>query len=79
MTDQLDFQEDGAGVHLVSPLAGGGDTLCGYAVDAHETGDSANGPMTKTTKRTVTCPDCARLLLLLRPVRVSRRATTSDR
>lgn len=61
------FMEDLRGVHYMDNE----HTLCGDAFDAWSTeSDWEGGEMKPTHKRTITCPECARLILDLRGIRV---------
>lgn len=61
------FMEDNNGVHYMDNE----HTLCGDAFDAWSTeSDWPDGEMKPTAKRTITCPECARLILDLRGIRV---------
>lgn len=73
MTDnEAYFVEDARGVHVCDPM-NAEYTACGTSFDCHSTEDdeeAAWGGWREISKRTVTCPDCARVVLAYRGVRV---------
>jgi len=63
------YSENNKGVHLDSPV-GDGRTLCGDV----EEGDEPLGiePANPTSKTTVTCPDCIRIIAYCRGVKTGK-------
>ena len=60
--------EDAKGVHIMLVEY----TLCELASDAHESGNSEDGPLMQTKKRTVTCPDCVNIIRQCKAARIPR-------
>lgn len=65
--DPWDRNEDAQGVHLMT----GEYSLCGAAWDGE---DGRSEQMRPTRKRTVTCPECVRIILQCKAARVDRNA-----
>jgi hypothetical protein len=63
-----EFMEDQEGVHLMNRE----HTLCGLAFDAFESGD-AESKLVPTTRRAITCQECANVIKLCRRVQVRSR------
>jgi hypothetical protein len=69
---RVEFMENAAGVHVVVCDY----TLCGYATDAAETettGDVEGGAMRPVEPTWVSCPQCAAIIMALRPIRTKRK------
>ena len=65
-----EFVENLKGVHVWSPCLSD-VTLCGDAFDAPDTEVGwEDGPFLPTENTTVTCPDCVRMILGVRHIRV---------
>lgn len=62
-----DYYEDDRGVHFMSPLQSE-FTICGDAFDVDAV-DDALSQLKPTSKRTVTCPQCVKLIRALRGIR----------
>jgi hypothetical protein len=63
-----DFVEAEGFIHLVGTTAGGEFTLCGDAFDLSS--DIEGYQWKPSKKRIVTCPECARIILHCRGVKV---------
>lgn len=73
-----DFIETADGLrHLLSPIGGGEHTLCGASYDAHETVNEPGWAPVPLTGNTVTCPECAAVVLACRGMRVKPLARSS--
>ena len=66
----MDFMKDNNDVHYMSS-DDGEFTLCGYAFDAFSSGnmDEDVGEMKATSSKTVTCPDCVRMIERIKKVK----------
>ena len=68
--------EDDRGVHLMW----GEHTLCGDAFDGWSSeSDWEHGEMRETKRRTVTCPECVRMILECKAARVDKAVASMQR
>lgn len=66
-----EFLENKKGVHLMGVQAGGEFTLCGDSFDISNTEEGyLDGDLLPTNKKIVTCPDCVRVILHIRGVKI---------
>lgn len=70
-----EFIQNREGVHIMH----GEFTLCGDSFDIAETERGfEDGALVVTSKRTVTCPRCAAIILMCRGIRVSSSIPSQD-
>jgi hypothetical protein len=69
-----EFVEYEGKVHLINPLMGREFTMCGDAFDAHSSENAPEREFKSTRKRTVTCEQCAAVIIECRGVRVKTLA-----
>ena len=58
--------------HALSPQGDGEFTVCGFAFDAHDSGDHDEPIVFAGNGEAVTCPECRRIVVEFRSIKIGR-------